>query len=216
MQTHRWILGGALIALACGAAQAQCATVLVERFIPADCEACWREGKALSAGSFVLDWIVPSARGDEAPLSAAALTEASARSGAIQPDATLERRHTLAASVLRVQVEDGPAWNGYMGLRLAVRHDGAALPEGATGWLALVENLAAAEEGSPIARRVVRVLAGPLALDPARPTVDHLLALRLPQGARASRLGAVGWVEDAVGRVVALAQAGASNCAPQK
>lgn len=206
----RWL--AALLALAGTEAWAQCPKVLVERFIPAECEACWRQGKAPAAGIAVLDWIVPSARGDDAPLAAAALPEASARATDIRPDATFERRHALASSALRVGVEDGPAWNGYMGLRLAVQRGSAPLPEGAAGYLALVETLAAGDEGSPIVRRLVRVLAGPLTLDASRLAIEHLLALRIPQGARSDRLGAVGWVQDGAGRVLAFAVAGDAAC----
>lgn len=207
-------LAVSLLALAGVGALAQCPSVLVERFIPAECEACWREGRAPGPGIAVLDWIVPSVRGDEAALAAAALAEASARAAGLRPDTTLERRHALAASSLGLRVEDGPAWNGYMGLRLAVQRGSARLPEGAAGYLALVETLAAGDEGSRIARRLVRVLAGPLVLDASGSAVEHLLALRIPQGARGDRLGAVGWVQDGAGRVLAFAVAGDSACRP--
>ncbi|HRI18325.1 MAG TPA: hypothetical protein PL196_07365, partial [Burkholderiaceae bacterium] len=79
-------------------------------------------------------------------------------------------------------------------------------------YLALVETLSAGDEGSPIARRLVRVLAGPLTLDPSRLAIEHLLALRIPQGARSDRLGAVGWVQDGAGRMLAFAVAGDAAC----
>src|SRR4051812_21681050 len=60
-------------------AQADChaprPTLLVERYISADCAACWQSAPPLPAGAagkgvpFALDWIVPSARGEAAPLS---------------------------------------------------------------------------------------------------------------------------------------------------
>ncbi len=90
-----------------------------------------------------------------------------------------------------MRVEDGPALNGYMGVSLSVHRESRLLPNGAAGYLALVETLRPGEEGSPIERRVLRVLAGPLPIDAALPRVEHLLALRLPQGARGERLGAV-------------------------
>jgi hypothetical protein len=214
MQTHRWILGAALFALVCGAARAQCPTLLVERFIPADCEACWREGKAAPAGSVVLDWIVPSPRGDEAPLATAALAEAAARAPRIAPDATLERRHALAARGVDVRVEDGPILNGYMGSRLTVRHDGrGSLPDGAVGYIALVETLAPGEEGSHVERRLVRRLAGPLTLDPIRKEVEHLLALRIAVGTRIDGLTVIGWVETPSRQILAAA-AGTAGCGP--
>lgn len=200
------------------AAQAQCvapmASGLLERFIPADCAACWSGGTAPAGAPFVLDWIVPSPRGDEAALSAAAIPEAAARAGAMTQPGTASRRVALPSLPgLIVEVEDGPGWSGYVGLQLRVRHEGGALPGGAVGYLALVENVAAGEEGSPVERRLVRVLAGPLLLDGTRPVTEHLLALRVPQGANIGRLGAVGWVERASGEVIALAPASRGGCA---
>ena len=200
------------------AAQAQCvapmATALLERFIPADCAACWSGAAAPGGAPFVLDWIVPSPRGDEAALAAAAIGEATARAGAIGQPGTKERRTALPALPgLVVEVEDGPGWSGYVGLQLRVRHAAGALPAGAAGYLALVETLAAGEEGTPVERRLVRVLAGPLLLDGSRGVTEHLLALRVPQGAKAERLGAVGWVETRSGQVLALAQAAMPHCA---
>ena len=203
-------------------AHGQCAatvpTALLERFIPADCVGCWSAGAAPAGAPFVLDWIVPSARGDEAALSAAAISDATARAGTMASTGTKERRHPLPAPAgLSVEVEDGPGWSGYIGLQLRVRHVGTALPTGAVGYLALVESVAAGDEGTPVERRVVRVLAGPLPLDGARASTEHLLALRVPRGANVARLGAVGWVESAPGQVIALAPAPSADCsAPAK
>jgi hypothetical protein len=212
----RWPLASVL-ALAT-AAQAQCqppaATVLVERFMSADCEACWASGSAPAGEPFVLDWIVPSPRGDEAPLAAAAIVEATARAGALPPAASVQRREALPLQQgLRVSVEDGPAWNGYIALRLRVHVDGAAPDVGAAGFLAVVESVHAGEEGTPIERNLVRALAGPLPLDPTREGTEHLLALRVPVGAKAERLGAVGWVQAASGQVIALTGANPAHCA---
>jgi hypothetical protein len=215
-RSARW-LAAALLALS-AAARAACpgpATVdLLERFIPADCEVCWSTGIAPAGKPFVLDWIVPGARGDEAPLSAAALAEAGTRAGAMAADSTLQRRHALAPlQGLSLRVRAGPAWYGYIGLQFGVQREGSPLPDAAVGYLALVETLRAGEEGTPVERRLVRALAGPLALDDgARASGGHLLALRLPAGAKAERLGAVGWIEAPSGSVIALARADAPEC----
>ena len=111
-------------------------------------------------------------------------------------------------------VQDGPAWNGYIGLQLQVQSQGAALPAGAVGYLALVENLPAGDEGTAIDRRLVRALAGPLPLGDALSRFTHLRALRIPIGAKAERLGAAGWVETVSGKVIALAPAAGADCAP--
>ena len=54
---------------------------LAERFISADCAFCWRQPVPVpkSASGLTLDWIVPGALGDEAPLSTAANRDALVR-----------------------------------------------------------------------------------------------------------------------------------------
>lgn len=194
-------------------AHAACPGLLIERFIPADCEACWRNGEPALPGSLALDWIVPAAQGDAAPLAAAAVSEATRRSPGAKAGTTLERRHALPARGLRIEVEDGPAWSGYIGVLLRVQRGEQPLPTGAAGYLALVETVRPGEEGTPIERHLLRVVAGPLTIDAALPRVEHLLALRLPQGARGNRLSAFGWVEDGSGRVLGAARADEAACA---
>ena len=201
-----------LIAFAVVGARAQCPTTLVERYIPADCEACWSAGVAPAPGSFVLDWIVPSPRGDAAPLAAAAMAESVPRVVGLGNDATLERRHALASGGPQVEIADGPAWNGYIALRLTVKRGSAPLPGRVAGFVALVETVPAGEEGTPVARRVVRGVAGPLTLDPGLTRIEHMNAVRIPIGANVGRLGAVGWVQDGEGRVIALAGTDADSC----
>jgi hypothetical protein len=187
------------------------ARVLVERFISADCEACWSQGTSPAGTPFVLDWIVPSARGDDAPLAAAAIAEATAHAGELPSDGTLQiSRPMPPLRGLRIGVQDGPAWNGYIGVQLRVDQTLLALPAGAVGYLALVENIPAGSEGSTIARRLVRALAGPLPL--VDKSTTHLRALRIPAGAQAERLASIGWVESPPGRVVALAQTAPAKC----
>lgn len=56
-------------------------TALLERFIGADCDSCWAKASLPqpTAGQAALDWIVPSPKGDEAALSAAATRDAHTR-----------------------------------------------------------------------------------------------------------------------------------------
>jgi len=209
------------MAALCFGVQAACpaptAGVLLERFIAADCESCWTTGNAAAVAPasppFVLDWIVPSPRGEDAALSPAALAEATARAGAMPSGGLLQRRQALKPLPgLRISAQDGPAWNGYIGVRLHVAWRATALPSGAVGYLALVETVPAGDDGTPIERRLVRALAGPLPLDSALASTDHLLALRIPPGARPERLAAVGWVESPSGEVIALAPANLGDC----
>ena len=194
-----------LSTLAAATAQAACPgprAPVLERFIPADCTSCWAEAAPARAG-WVFDWIVPSPQGDEAPLSAAATPEALAR----QQRATPGMRPGPA---LRLQASSGPAWNGYLGLEVQVR---GRAPAGANAWLALVEQLPAGSEGSAAPRWLLRNVAGPLPLTGSR--LLERRAMRWPEGAKPERLVARAWVEDAQGRIVAVAQERCSSAVRQ-
>jgi hypothetical protein len=195
---------------------------MLERFIPADCAACWQARPPQVAGTegkrvLALDWIVPADA--DAPMATAALPEAVARArqaGGIRRDEALSASHPLSShSSLAVRVADGVAWRGYIGVSLAVSYDGARpLPDGLVAYAALVERIPACEEGTPVARRLVRSLIGPLALSglaPGRP-LDHRLATRVPDINRPERLSMVGWVETAKGRVIAAAASVNESC----
>jgi hypothetical protein len=139
MQWHPGILGVALkpirlrvalLTLLGAPALANCPPdrpqLLLERFVSADCAACW---SALppdpdpSRTAIALDWVVPGA--EQAPLAAAALDEATARAaraGALRADEALTQGHPLPGrSALALEVRTGPAWNGYIGLQLTAR-----------------------------------------------------------------------------------------------
>ncbi len=206
------ILGAGLLA---GVATGQAATAacpapgapVVEHFIAADCPDCWAADTPAPPGGWRFDWIAPGA--DDAPLSAAALPDATERLQRL--GAVPVGEHSQSARALRgvqLKVGSGPAWQGYFGLQLQLRARGqAALPPGATGWLALVELLPAGSEGNAGPRALVRSVAGPLPLDGASSTkgLTHLRALRWPTGAKPERLQARGWIEAADGRMLAVA-----------
>lgn len=229
---HPWILGGGLLLAGAGALPALAAAggrcpalnaALVERFIAADCSACWAADTAPAAAAapargWTLDWLLP--RGSEAPMSAAALPEAAERAqraglpavvdGAARPaqESPVSRPALPRRPGLTMTVGSGPAWQGYFGLqlRLAVGVT-TRLPSGTTAWLALVETIPAGSEGSAVPRQLVRSVAGPLPLDAMRPgrPFSHLQALRWPEGAQPTRLQARGWLEAPDGRVLAMA-----------
>lgn len=206
-------------AFSCATSSAACVAprVLHERFISADCELCWEAAPPLPAPQaatpvFVLDWIVPSVRGDDAPLAPAALSEARARverAGALRSDEALTQSHPLPArSALLLTVADGPASNGYIGLQFTLKYASTrALPQGLAGYVALIEQVAAGDDGTPVARQLVRSVIGPLPLDglAAGKSIDHLRAARYPESAKPERLSVVGWVETPAGRVLAVA-----------
>jgi hypothetical protein len=227
-------VAGLAAALLCAEALAQAPgacnlprpTLLVERFISADCERCWQAQPPLPEGAgatktppFVLDWIVPGARGEGAPLSMAALPEAMPRvahAGRSSSDEAITQTTPLPGrSELSVEVQDGPAFNGYIGLRIVVRYgSGRALPKDVSAWLALVERVPAGSEGTPVERQLVRALVGPMVLAtlPSEHVVEHLRAVRVPPNAKPERLSVVGWVETPAGRVLAIAARRDPDC----
>jgi hypothetical protein len=222
---HPWILGVAFVAAgeaACGAgsnaaltAPASCpaaTAAVLERFIDANCDTCWTDASVEQAGArqWLLDWIVPSARGDEAPLSPAAPAESAARARRVSSGALPDGRTTVlrtparTASTLRVRVVSGPAWSGYFAVQ--VNGSGRVAP-GATAWIALVETVAPGTDGSAVPRHLVRTVAGPL--EPAElrngKPWQLLQAMRWPETAKPVRLRARAWIEQHDGRIVAMA-----------
>lgn len=192
---------------------------MTEHYLSADCADCWaaparapvRDGPAaVASAGWRLDWIVPTDAGDAAALGSAAVPDAAqrlGRAGLAAPAGmqSLVVRDTIRpAPDTRMQLETGPAWSGYMGVRLTVR---GRLPAGTQAWVALVEELDPGAEGSTQPRVLVRNVAGPLALHgkgaPAR-TV-HLRALRWPDQALVHRVRARAWLEGADGRMLGMA-----------
>ena len=188
---------------------------MLERFISAECSACWSAAAQdlPGADTWLFDWIVPTTAGDKAALSAAAPPES--RERALRglgeaPAATQTRslRHTQAITqTVRLSVEIGPAWSGYLGVQLKAQ---GAVSAGATAWLALVELLPAGTDGSTVARELVRTVAGPLPLQALHQgkALSDLRALRWPDGALPERLQARAWIEAADGRFIAVAAGG--------
>lgn len=201
---------------------------VTEAFLPADCSSCWAgdtpaPAPAGRAAGWRLDWITPA--GDGAAMAVAALPEAAdrqaraARAAATPPagspgqppaPATRAARAGQAPRGWALTVATGPAWNGYMGLQMALtaRAAGAASwPAGSTAWMALVEEVPAGQEGTAVARTLVRGLVGPLPLA-GRQATTHLRALRLPENSRPERLAARAWIETADGRILRMAADG--------
>ena len=82
-------------------------------------------------------------------------------------------------------------------------------------WLLLVETIPPGTEGTPVERNLVRNVLQPAWDDvPHQRREESLLESRpmsIPEGANPERLRVVGWVEDARGQIVAVAQ---SRCRP--
>lgn len=221
-------LAAALLALGACAARAQsyCASdgevapaALVERFINADCEACWRQPGALQPRrhELALDWIIPGGRGEEAPLAAVARRdgierlESLGRPAPLQADALRQKSRPQGQ---RLRVAHGLPFNDYVGTSIELT-PGVGGPWSA--WLLLVETLPAGTEGSPVERHLVRnSLHTTWSPTPARSQEElkrrfESRPMALPEGVRPERLRVVGWVEDARGRIRAIAQ---SRCRP--
>ena len=185
---------------------------VLERFISAECQACWTDASVAQAGAgeWLLDWIVPSARGDDAPLSSAAPPEARARARrAMKAEPAKDRARTQRSAARsdtswQMSVVSGPAWNGYFGVQ--VDASGRA-DNGVSAWIALVETVAAGTDGSVVPRELVRTLSGPFTPSELRSGEpwQYLLAMRWPETAKPSRLHARAWIENAAGRIVAMA-----------
>ncbi len=208
----------ALLLAAPLAAQALCtsddvvpARAVVERFLRADCVACWRDGAPApaSADALVLDWIVPAPQGDDAPLSAAVSDAALERLAALHQRpprtvATVTGRQEGRPVPVRLAL--GEAFNDYVGASIE-------LPEGGRepwqAWLLLVERIPAGVEGSPVARLLVRKVFRPEAWSRAGRAPGPLAetrSMQLPASARPERLRLVALLQDGRGHIRAITQ----------
>lgn len=219
--------GPVLVALAAAAApwahaQSFCSSdrmtqpaALLERFVSADCASCWGDGSDRARSSeLAVDWIVPGSQGDDAPLAAAASTDALARLAALRRNAPATAdaaRHAVQAPKRGLRVSIGLPFNDYVGASIELKAPG---PDRWSAWLLLVETIPAGSEGTPIERNLVRNV---LELDwgaPAGPAPARRYESRpmsIPAGARPERLRVVGLVQDGRGRIRAIAQ---SRCPP--
>ncbi|MDB5932228.1 MAG: hypothetical protein JWR60_3935, partial [Polaromonas sp.] len=197
---------------------------LMERFINADCDSCWRDPATArpAVGTVALDWIAPGSRADDAPLSAVATRDALARLEALKqgvPVASKTLLHPVKAiKGARLRVAHGLPVADYLGASIELKPIPSSARQPWTAWLALVETLPAGTEGSPVERNLVRNL------------LQHTWSLRKPlskneqnrffearsmsiaPAANPERLRVIGWVEDEKSRIVAAAQ---SRCLPQ-
>lgn len=193
---------------------------LVERFINADCEACWGDAQtaAPGRGELALDWIVPGSRRDDAPLSAAASRDSLARLQALGRKAPA-RANAARMKALRegpkLRVAHGLPFNNYIGASIELKPASGGPWQ---AWLLLVETIPAGTEGTPVERNLVRNAlrthwnAGTLSKEEQKRLFESR-PMSIPEGANAERLRVVGWVQDARGRVVAAAQ---SRCEPDR
>ena len=195
---------------------------LLERFINADCEACWASAgtPVPRPGAVALDWIVPGSRGEDAPLSAAATRDALDRLQALRqaaPERTSATTHdSKSTGAQRLRVANGLPLGGYMGASIELKPVPKA-PGQVTAWLALVEAVPAGTDGTPVARNLVRNLLKSTWNKDSLLSNDKQIRwlesrpMSVPDGANPERIRVIGWVEDTKGRMTAIAQ---SRCAP--
>ncbi|MDO8249865.1 MAG: hypothetical protein Q7T78_09150 [Rhodoferax sp.] len=219
-----WVAQGAQAQSSCASDGQATPVTLVERFISADCEACWSapQTRPPAAGALTLDWIVPGKQGDDAPLSAAASQDALMRLQTLGRAAPTTSTRTSAPVVggraSRLRVAHGLPLGGYIGasieLKTALRPRGQAP---LSAWLVLVETIPAGTDGTSTERNLIRnVLKLPWNKHNQLLKTEHIMfhetrPLSIPSGATPERLRVVGWVQDGRGRILTAAQ---SVCAP--
>lgn len=199
------------VAATSAAAQAACSSdgvpqpvAVLERFVNADCDACWRDAAAPQPGrgEIALDWIVPGAKGDDAPLSMGATRDALERLQALHRavperlDAVRTKRQGPARAL---RVAHGQAFNDYVGASIELKRGGKA---GWDAWLLLVEQLPQGAEGSPVPRNLVRNAFRPDWPGPAAQRYEAR-AMQIAEGAKVDHLRLVGLLFDARGRLAA-------------
>ena len=201
---------------------------LFERFISADCADCWADAQTPSPGNSaaVLDWIVPSAAGEDAALATAARRDALERLGTLkralpQPsDVHISTRAHLLPGQFRVAL--GPAVNDYVSALVSYAGRVPALAQrekqGLAVWLALVEQVPAGVENSAVPRNLVRGVfrtqwqqrnqlgEGERTNLPRDMQWIDRVSMQLPPGASAERLSVIAWAQAADGSTVGIAQ----------
>jgi hypothetical protein len=206
-----------LLAVAAQAQPSSCSSdgvpaprALLERFVSADCEQCWRDPQTPDAasGTMAIDWVVAGNKGDDAPLAAVATRDGTDRLESLKKSMTGSTATQFTArsnEVRALRVAHGLPVADYVGASIELAPAGKG-PWRA--WLLLVENLPAGTEGSPVERNLVRnafTAEWPATKAPV-PRRYELRPMRIAEGTKPSRLRAVGWVEDAQGRVRAISQ----------
>ena len=200
------------------AAQALCTSddvpatsTLVERFISADCPACWRDRATLkpAADTLVLDWIVPGAKADGAPLASAASEEAMERLAWLRrrTPATLETVNgRRGGPPVHLRIAHGETFNDYVGVSIELADAGSGAWH---AWLLLVEQIPAGADGTPVARNLVRKVFRPEAWSKAGRGSGPLAetrSMQVPIAIPRERVRLVAVLQDGRGRIRAIAR----------
>jgi hypothetical protein len=167
--------------------------------------------------ALVIDWIVPSGQGDDAPLAAAASRDAQMRLDFLGRSAPATS-DVISTKVLgdqahQLSVAQGLPVGAYIGAIIEYKvpvKDRYLKP--VSVWLLLVETIATGVDGAQEEKNLVRnVLVSRWDRSDKRSEAGksifrELRPLNIAQGARPERLRLIGWVQDAQGRVLTAAQ----------
>ena len=199
---------------------------LLERFINADCDNCWKDPATPKAtkDQLALDWVTPGSRGDDAPMSAIATRDALTRLESLKKPlpatSSAQGQPVRGMKGATLRVAHGLPLADYVGASIELKPiPASARGQNWTAWLALVETLPAGTEGSPVARNLVRNLfqaswnVRKQLLKTEQPRFFDQRSMSIAPGVDASRLRMIGWVEDQNGQIVAAA---ASQCVAAK
>ena len=192
---------------------------LLERFVNADCEACWRDPATPAAGhrQAALDWVIPGSRGDDAPLSPVASRDGFQRLQALGlpvPSASVASTHAVTGlKGASLRVAHGLALGGYIGVSIELKPaNNRAAQQPLTAWLALVESIPEGTEGTPVSRNLIRNVLQlnwngiSLLSKEKRTSFAETRVMSVTAGVNANNLQVIGWVEDSKGTVLAAAQ----------
>lgn len=187
---------------------------LTERFISADCAICWTAPLAAPKAELVLDWIVPSAAGEEAALSAAAhrdaLTRLDTLAVVLNQNQHLHRTTTTAPTAYTLRVAHGLAVNSYMGTSIELIKRPQHVKK-LDSVLLLVEHIPRGTADSPVDRLLVRNMLQESWNLKTQPSLLSRRPMSIPAGVNPDNLRLVGWVQDAQGRILGMAQSRCSS-----
>ena len=184
---------------------------VLERFVSADCADCWRDRATPepAAGSFAIDWVVPGTRGEDAPLAAVALDEATDRLAALRrpvpqrSDAVFGRR---VGQPVALRLAQSDTFNDYISTSMELERPGR---EPWHAWLLLVEQLPAGTEGSPVERHLVRNVFRPdwaQAQGRPRAGLAENRSMQIHDGVQPDRLRLIAVLADSRGRIRAISR----------
>ena len=185
-------------------------TLLLERFTSADCLVCWRDRNTPQGtpGTLALDWIVPGLKADGAALASDASDDAMDRLDYLRhptPKRTEFVSTRREGDPLKLRLAQGATFNDYVGTSMQLKDAGDDVWH---AWLLLVEKVPAGQDGSPIARNIVRKVFRPQWARVGRGSGElaETRSMQVPAGARPERLRLVGVLQDGRGRIRAISQ----------